>query len=129
MRPAKAEASETPASTARTQPAAQSAAASPAPPPRISPSWNAAVAAWLHRHKSYPAAARSRGEQGRTAVRFTVARDGNVTEIQIVRSSGSALLDDAVRSMLTGAHLPPFPADMAHAQITVTVQINYSLER
>ncbi len=98
-------------------------------PPRISPSWNAAVAAWLHQHKTYPPAARSRGEEGRTAVRFTVERDGHVTAVTIIHGSGSTILDDAVRSMLAGAHLPPFPDDMPHAQVTVTVQINYSLQR
>ena len=107
-------------------------AAQPAPapaPPRISASWNAAIAAWLHRNKSYPQAARALGQQGSSHVRFTVARDGTVLEVHLTRGTGSSVLDDAVRRLLTGAHLPAFPADMPHERVTVQVQISYSLDR
>ena len=104
----------------------------PAPPraaPRISPSWNAAVVAWLHRNKSYPHAARLRGEEGAAHVRFTVARDGRVLGVEVTRPTGSATLDDALRRLLTGATVPPFPEDMPHAEVTVQVQIQYSLRQ
>ena len=111
-------------------PAAEQTAAAPAPaPPRISASWNAAVAAWLHRHKTYPQAARALGQQGSSYVRFTVARDGTVLEVHLTRGTGSAILDEAVRSLLTGARVPAFPAEMPHERVTVQVQISYTLDR
>ncbi len=109
-------------------PAAEQTAAAPAPP-RISASWNAAVAAWLHRHKTYPQAARALGQQGSSYVRFTVARDGTVLEVHLTRGTGSAILDEAVRSLLTGARVPAFPAEMPHERVTVQVQISYTLDR
>ncbi len=95
----------------------------------ISPRWRSALAAWLHARKSYPHEARSRGDQGGAAVRFTVTRDGQVVAVELVRGSGSPILDQAVRAMLDGARVPPFPPDMTHERITVTVQINYNLDR
>lgn len=112
--------------------AASAAAPAPAPPQQasdISPRWRSALAAWLHARKSYPHEARSRGDQGGAAVRFTVTRDGQVVAVELVRGSGSPILDRAVRAMLDGARVPAFPPDMAHERITVTVQINYNLDR
>lgn len=126
LRPVAADSAPTPASASAA--AAAAAPAATAEPVQISTSWRGALAAWLHRHKHYPPAARTRGEQGSTGVRFTVERDGRVSHVAIAASSGSVLLDDAVRTLLTGAQVPPFPADMPQERITVTVQIRYSLE-
>lgn len=100
-----------------------------APDPVASPSWNAALAAWLHRNKTYPAAARFRGEQGSGQVRFTVARDGRVLAVELVNTTGSPNLDEAVRRLLDGARVPAFPVDMPHAEMTVNIRINYSLRQ
>jgi len=109
--------------------AAPGATESTAPPMVISRSWQAALAAWLHRNKHYPAEARARGEQGAAQVSFTVARDGAVSGVTIRATTGSVILDDAVRTLLSGAHVPPFPPDMPHASVTVSVQIVYRLDR
>lgn len=95
----------------------------------ISPGWNAAVAAWLQRNKTYPAAARTRGEEGSGHVRFTVARDGRVLAVELTRPTGSSTLDDALRRLLTGATVPAFPDTMPHDQVTVQVQVRYSLDQ
>ena len=95
----------------------------------ISRSWQAALAAWLHRNKHYPAEARARGEQGAAQVSFTVARDGAVSGVTIRATTGSVILDDAVRAMLSGARVPAFPPEMPHASVTVSVQIVYRLDR
>lgn len=87
------------------------------------------MGAWLQSHKTYPAAARAAGQEGRVAVRFTVDRTGRVLSAQVAASSGSPVLDDAARSLLAGAQLPPFPPGMTQAQQTVTVGIRYALEQ
>ena len=107
----------------------QAAEASPAAQAPVSASWRSDVAAWLQTHKSYPEAARLRGDQGSAAVRFTVSQNGTVTDVSLVRGTGSATLDEAVRTLLTDARLPPFPAAMTQNRITVTVQIDYALRR
>ncbi len=62
-------------------------------------------------------------------VRFTVDREGRVLAVALLRGSGSAALDGAAVSMLSGARVPPFPGDMPGAAQTVTVPIQYRLER
>lgn len=108
----------------------------PAAPPtvapaaaEVSPAWRGALGAWLQSNKRYPAAARAAGQEGRVAVRFTVDRTGRVLSVQVVASSGAPALDEATRAMLAGAQLPPFPPGMTQTQLTMTVGIQYALER
>jgi periplasmic protein TonB len=115
------------ARSAQTAPVA--ALPTPAPAVTISRGWQNALGAWLQAHKTYPEEARRRGEQGRATVRFTVARNGRVLDVELVTGTGSVLLDQAVEHLLQGAQLPPFSPDMDQAQVTVTLQIRYALER
>jgi len=127
----------------RPQPAQTAPAATEAPPAQaapsagptasasqaeIAPSWQSALGAWLQAHKSYPAEARRRDEQGRAIVRFKVEHTGQVLDVELVSGTGSVILDDAVKHMLTGATVPPFPPGMDQDQVTVTVQLRYKLE-
>ncbi len=99
------------------------------PPTPISPGWQSALGAWLQAHKTYPDAARQRSDQGRATVRFTVDRTGQVVTFQIASGTGSTILDEAVEHLLGGARLPSFPPGMDQAQVTVTLQIRYTLEK
>lgn len=87
------------------------------------------LAAWLQSHKTYPAAARAAGQEGRVALRFTVDRSGRVLSAQVAASSGFSILDEAARSLLAGAQLPPFPPSMAQPAQTMTIAIRYEGER
>ncbi len=86
------------------------------------------MAAWLASHNVYPEEARRRGEQGNVTVRFTVEPSGQVTNVTVVRGSGSPRLDAAAEAMLRNAKLPPFDPAMRQAPITATVPIHYALE-
>jgi periplasmic protein TonB len=104
----------------------------PANPPyqaAISPGWQSALGSWLQANKTYPEDARRRGDEGRTTVRFTVSREGRVTDFQLLSGTGSTVLDAAVERLLRGARLPAFPTGMDQEQVTVTLQIRYALER
>jgi protein TonB len=117
---------------AQTQPAPSAPtipSANPSPPLPISPSWQSALGTWLQANKTYPDEARRRGDEGRATVRFTVNRDGRVLDFQLLSGTGSAILDAAVERLLRGARLPPFPAGMGQDEVTVTLQIRYTLER
>jgi protein TonB len=106
-------------------PAAPAAGASPA---AVNGAWRGALAAWVQSRKRYPDEARRQGAEGQVAVRFTVSRDGQVLDAQVVRGSGSDLLDQAALSMFRGGRAPPFPIDMIQAQVTTTVSIRYRLQ-
>ena len=90
--------------------------------------WARGVSQWLQAHRSYPAAAQRRGEQGSALVRLTVGRDGHVRDFTLVHGTGSALLDEAVHDLLGHADLPPFPPSMPQAQAVIEVPIRYRLE-
>lgn len=115
-----------PAQKQEPEPAKQAYTAAQAAPV-VDSGWAASVSGWLASRKTYPEAARLRGEEGRVAVRFTVDRSGRVMGAAIVSSSGSALLDEAALGLLRQAVLPAFPADMTQASITITTTMRYSL--
>jgi TonB family protein len=94
--------------------------------PEMDRGWVAAVSAWLAAHRTYPAQARERDEEGNVSVRFTVDRSGRVVEAVIVKPSGSALLDEAALGLLRQAVFPAFPADMTQARTTITTTLRYS---
>lgn len=109
-------------------PPASPASATAAPPAAVNGAWRGALAAWVQSRKRYPDEARRQGAEGQVAVRFTVGRDGQVLDVQVVRGSGSDLLDQAALSMFRGGRAPPFPTDMAQPQVTTTVSIRYRLQ-
>jgi protein TonB len=108
-------------------------AAAPAPGasarnPYALPNWKSQLVARLERYKRYPPEARSRGEHGVAELAFSVDRGGGVHHAQILRSSGSALLDQATLSLVErAAPLPPPPAEVAGAQIAIVVPIRYDI--
>jgi protein TonB len=95
----------------------------------VSPGYSALLGAWLESHKRYPESARERGEEGRAVLQFTVDRSGRVIDFAVIKSSGYPDLDAAVESMMRGASLPPFPADMPQSSLRVSVAIRFSLAR
>ena len=102
--------------------------AAPAPSPtEVNGAWRNTLASWVQSRKRYPDEARRQHTEGQVAVRFTVGRDGQVLDAHVVHGSGSDLLDQAALSMFRGGRAPPFPADVAQAQITTTISIHYRL--
>lgn len=61
----------------------------------------------LRRALRYPSSAKRKGISGEVHVRFTVARNGGVTGMRVVRSSGSPILDRAALDTVRRA--APFP--------------------
>ena len=60
----------------------------------------------------YPYEAAVAGIQGELTLDFVIARNGAVTSIELVRGSGSKILDDeAIRSIRKAAPFDPIPAD------------------
>ena len=53
---------------------------------------------WVFSQIKYPEEAKEKQIQGRVTLQFTIAKDGNVKDVTVAKSSGSKLLDDeAVR--------------------------------
>lgn len=90
--------------------------------------WQAALSAWIERHRRYPAAARFRQEEGVVLVRFALDPAGRVLRAEITGPSGSGALDRAALALLDGATLPPPPPALDPALLVVSVPIRYRLQ-
>jgi protein TonB len=94
---------------------------------RSSPDANYAslVAARLARHKQFPAEARRRRQQGSASVTFNIDGTGRVTEVRLVGSAGSAILDREAQSMVRRAS--PFPPPPGGLPRSFTVPVSFSM--
>jgi protein TonB len=97
--------------------------ASPKPAPAIA-SWQQAVVSRLARFQRYPAQAK--GATGVTNLSFSIDRQGHVLNSQIIKSSGSAVLDAEALSLMTrAAPLPPPPAAVPDTDLTFVLPIRF----
>jgi protein TonB len=92
------------------------------------PNWRRQIVTRLERHKRYPPAARSRRENGTAQLVFRLDRQGRVTESHIVRSSGSAVLDQEALDIVRRAQpFPALPSEIAGAYVDLAVPIRFNL--
>ena len=88
----------------------------------------AALAARIDRSKFYPRASRRLGEEGMTLVGFVIQRNGELTDIHVVESSGHRRLDEA--ALKTLRRVTPFeriPDAIDRERWPITVPIAFSL--
>jgi protein TonB len=65
---------------------------------------------------------------GTTVMRFTIQRDGKITDITVGQSSGYQMLDFlAQRALMAVSPLPPLP--LAYTNPTLTVNLNFEYQR
>ena len=84
--------------------------------------WRGMVVAHMNRHKRYPG-----GGGGTSSVAFTIDRSGRVLSARLIRSSGSAALDqEAVSLARRASPVPAPPANMARASLVLTVPVRFS---
>jgi protein TonB len=110
-----------------------SSAPSPTRPVQSSPAADAALsgfAATIQRRVQqaahYPAIARRQARQGRVQLRFTY-RAGTVSAAEIVRPSGSALLDQAALAAVRNAAYPPPPGLLGGRPLAMVVWVDFAL--
>jgi protein TonB len=75
----------------------------------------------------YPAAARRRGIEGEVLLRVAVGLDGRAERVEIVRSSGSALLDKAAVEALERWRFEPARAAGQPVAATVEIPVTFRL--
>jgi TonB family protein len=66
------------------------------------------------------------GFHGRVEIRFTVERDGRISELVVTQSSGVPALDRAAANSLLGSRLWPLPSDYAPSSLTITGTFTYN---
>ncbi len=97
--------------------------------PELAPaiaSWQQTVVARLARFQRYPAQAK--GATGIVKLSFSIDRQGHVLNSQIIKSSGSAVLDAEALSLLTrAAPLPSPPAAVPDSDLTFVLPVRFGL--
>ena len=83
----------------------------------------------LENHKFFPEVAKRSGLSGRVVLRFTLRRDGEVVNPEVLEVTGHDSFRDAALQALTRiGQLPPFPKEIQRRELLVEVPINYRIE-
>ncbi|MFZ1208021.1 MAG: energy transducer TonB [Pseudolabrys sp.] len=103
-------------------------------PPRPRPSaaqvasWHRRIAQQVKQHKGYPPSARARHETGTAQLAFTLDRNGKLITSRIVRTSGSATLDqETIDTVRRAQPFPPPPPNMPGETFDFTVPIRFNI--
>jgi len=100
----------------------------PSEPARMS--YQDMVATLLARAKRYPPSAVRRQTTGEGTIRITILPGGDVTDVEIVRSTDSPVLDEELKEMVErAAPFPPFPKDLTKRSLSVVVPVSFQLGR
>lgn len=76
---------------------------------------------------TYPADAMANGLGGRTVIRFTVLKTGDIGETKVVSSAGAAVLDGAaVAAIRTSGPFQPFPGTMDRDKLHIVAVFVYT---
>jgi TonB family protein len=88
--------------------------------------WKNALVSSLERNKRFPPEAVSRGESGTARVYFELDREGNVTSVRIIHSSGSAALDEEAIDLVRRCSPFPAPPKPMTGALRITVPIRFN---
>jgi protein TonB len=83
----------------------------------------------LDSNKKYPLLSLQRRQEGTPIVEFTILKNGEVTNLNLV-SSGYRLLDrEAQKIVIKSSPFPPIPESVGKNSIDLRIPINFSLQR
>ena len=79
-------------------------------------------------HWKYPPDALERLLEGKLMVVFSLARRGDVIQIQLTKNSGHEILDkEAIRAIRAAAPFPPFPDHVRVSRLNIKASFDYRL--
>ena len=85
---------------------------------------------YFAKKRSYPPMARKLGQQGTVWVDVEILRSGQITNIELSKSSGFKVLDEAALALVKKADdLPPFPEGITAQKIKIRIPLEYTLRR
>jgi periplasmic protein TonB len=67
------------------------------------------------------------GGKGRVLISFTVERDGRISAISVLETSGTPALDRAAQNALLSSRLLDLPSDFGPARVTIQVRFIYNM--
>ncbi len=91
--------------------------------------WRKKVVKLIAKKHIYPRSAISREIEGKARVKVTLARNGDITNYEIVEPSGQGVLDKAIPKMMDKLNPMPAPPDsMPDANLTFVIPITWRLQ-
>lgn len=91
-------------------------------------SYIAKIARTLELVWQYPKEAGLRGQQGVTVLKVVIREDGKLSDVQLMQSSGYAMLDgEALRAIKRIAPYPPLPQSWRRSEWGLTISFSYLL--
>ncbi|MGB9595781.1 MAG: energy transducer TonB [Candidatus Poribacteria bacterium] len=97
---------------------------------KILQNYLASVRKKIESKKRYPISARNANIEGRAEVKLTILKDGQLDKVEIIRSSGSEILDNsALESIQKASPFPPIPDSLGQEKIEVSISLVYNLEK
>jgi periplasmic protein TonB len=91
--------------------------------------WRIKVAKKIAKKHIYPRSAISREIEGKARVKVTLARDGVITNFEIIQPTGQKILDKAIPKMMKKlTPLPSPPDSMPDAKLTFVIPITWRLQ-
>lgn len=89
----------------------------------------AAVRNRIEQNQQYPLWAHRNNLEGVVVVRFTLTREGLIHEIELDRSSGHRILDEAaLQAVQRGVPYPPVPEGVPEQQCEARIPIRFSIQ-
>lgn len=90
--------------------------------------YKAMVRKKIEAKKFYPRRAKRMRKEGEVTVRFTVLRDGSISNLSIIESSGIAILDKAARQAIVKVgSFQPFPEKITRNHWEFSIPLTYNL--
>jgi protein TonB len=77
--------------------------------------------------KHYPTVARLNNWEGKVVLKFVVTADGTVENLEVVESSGYAVLDEAAMETIRRASPLPLTHDLGKPRVTLQFPMRYTL--
>ena len=82
----------------------------------------------IESRKKYPMSARNAGIEGRSEVKITILRDGQLEKVEIIDSSGSEILDNAALESVREANpFPPIPSNLRRDKIEMSIYLTFKI--
>lgn len=124
----------TPVAAAQETPPAPAVIAAPAPAPvtdmAAEDAYKALLRGRIDAHKRYPPLSRRMGEEGTVVVSFRLNADGEISQLSVVKGSGSERLDEAaLEAVRQAAPFPPFPEGVKRTSWSFSLPLQFALDR
>ncbi|MES0812674.1 TonB family protein [Roseibium sp. SCPC15] len=79
----------------------------------------------LRRAKNRAAKKRRRGQSGVVSISFLISRNGGVSNVRLIKTSGHSNLDNAVIRLVSSMRMPKFPNDIKENSLRMRVPFSF----